>query len=115
MSKFIDAVKALATGREWRVFDPLSLKISRVDDPINQDLMVHSGREYLIGVRWEVAIKCKPEALSSAQANVMRQLREAVYGDLREHVLKLERALLEWDQRTMEKEIKALLEETFGA
>ena len=104
MSSFIEHVKAKLTGQ--RVAIPPELKI--VED-IKDCWPDTAHLQYDIGVEWKVRTHCKPEDLQSVASNVVRQLREDVYGEFRQKVLLAQRSFYERDMRTLEQHLRDLL------
>lgn len=115
MSKFLDAVTSELTGQRapkpfW--FEPLSTRLTTaLVDP-----------QYLEEIKFEVKYTmtqyCDPSLPSEAKSELMRsfmsQLREAVYGDLREHVIELQRAMYEYDHKAMYDKVNDIMREICG-
>jgi hypothetical protein len=111
MSKFIDAVTAELGYRKKHILPPLTVtKEFREDSP----MLVDSLSEYKIEVRWKVTGYCKPNELHIVQENVIRELREVVYGDFKDRIIRLERAVYERDDKVAQMEIRDILREVFG-
>ena len=111
MSKFIEAVRTYPTYRERVGYEPL--RMTCVGDNSQEIPNVNRMQEYLIGVDWRIRVSCDFKDMDRAMENVVRQLRDAVYGDMRVHLLKLQRAMFEWEQDEMRAEIDWMLKEMF--
>ena len=107
MSRFIEAVEAKLTGKEEVIYPPLKVSFTEGHGPVWPDRL----KQYEIGVRWTVYVRCDPERLDSVMTNVTRELREVVYGSFRDRIIRLERAMYEYDLETMYREVRDLLRE----
>lgn len=97
MSKFLDAVEAKITGRKTAPMWPL--------EPVSvtqnvKEIAFTLSNQYDIGVHWKVRVTCAPDDLQNMLRNVKQQLRMAIYGEFREVLLRLERALYENDRKS---------------
>lgn len=109
MSKFIDAVTAELTGNRYPVLEHMTIVQKWSDDATAfNSAMTY---EYDIGVTWKVRTHCDKAALQHVTRNVLRQLREAVYGEFRDRVLRLERAVWEHDREKILMETRDLVRE----
>ena len=111
MSKFINAIqeKLLYERRAipiTAVMTPLETSIDNISNPLYDVL-----EKYEISVNWRYTVTCLPQDLSRIKENCVRELCEAVYGDLRGNILRLERAIYEWDRPKMLEEIQKIREE----
>lgn len=111
MSKFIDAVKEQFTGNVSMIFEPLKTTLkdissTSIEDPRNM-------REYNIEVRWGSVVECEPRDLSNMLKNFIRELKEVVYGDLRNRIIDLERSLYQHDEEKMRMLMRDILREIF--
>jgi|GEM_PF-3198933 hypothetical protein len=111
MSKFIDAVRAELLHERKVCFSPMLAvkKEYKRPTPDYDDLT-----EYCISVGWVQTGFCKPEELAPMLDNVIRALREAIYGDIKQRAIKLERAIYEQDRDTILSEIRDIMREVFG-
>lgn len=112
MSKFIDAIRAEATGRRsvrGNRFSPLRFSIDAVPVPFAPE-----NTEYRIGVSWYVQICGKPEHKQYLLENAICEVRNAVYGDMMESLLRLERAIYEMNEEAMLAEIREIRKEIEG-
>ena len=109
MSKFIDQVKAeLLTGRK-SIYLPL--EVSQTFDPsINDDRL----SEYKVSVGWIVKCYCKQNEIPVMQESVIRELREAVYGDLYQRIIRLERAIYDRNDKLAQMEMRDIVKEIYG-
>lgn len=112
MSKFIDAVGAsLREGKRAtrQPFAPLKASETYITAPEFRLL-----NEYRMGVYWERSGFCDPKDLPMLRENGIKELRDAVYGDLRSRILALERAVYEQDNEAARSCIRDILSEVFG-
>lgn len=111
MSKFIDAVKAqLYPWHDRAVTGPLSaLKCDCCSTAVPHDIM----RRYEIGVEYKWVVEVHPEAVQFMKENIVRELRELVYGDFREKLLELERSIYSYEYNKSKDLIRDLFRETF--
>lgn len=109
MSKFISNVrdKFLHWQKPAPIITPLTTSIEDITTTYPYIVL----NRYEIGVDWKYIIDCLPEDLQKAKENCIRELCEAVYGDLRGNILRLERAIYEWDRDKMIEEIQKIREE----
>jgi hypothetical protein len=109
MSKFLDAVEAKLHGSRRMAMWPMEpLSVTReVTTPASYTAL----QNYEIGVHWKVRLSCDPKDLQPALKNVMRELQEAVYGEFRSRIIRLERAILEHDEQKARSEVRDLLVE----
>lgn len=99
MSRFIEALRAERTGFERPVYTPLTLKVTE----LNLDRF-RTSDEYEFKVEWKIVAHAERSLFDPLFKNVLLQLREFVYGEFRDRVLRLQQAVLEQDQE------KALME-----
>ena len=110
MSKLIDSIKGDLTGKKYPSHRLIHATIERSKDPITYDLL----NEYQITFGGKILAKCKPEARQGMLENVVRQIREEIYGDLKNRIIKLERAYYEEDNKTFMEQIRDINREIFG-
>ncbi len=109
MSAFIDKIEECLTGRNRAVFGPITTEVdTAVTDALGQI------PEYLFEVRWGRRVSCRTEDFDTVFKNVIRELREAIYGELRGRLIRLERAVYECDERAVRMEIRDIMSEVFG-
>jgi hypothetical protein len=99
MSRFIEAIRHRMTGRKFPLLEPLSVVMNRRKD--GEQLEAHDFRtadEFEYEVAWRVRVKCEQPEANLIGNSVLRELREAVYGDLRDRIIRLERAVYEQDR-----------------
>lgn len=111
MSQFIDSVKEKITGKRSPIYEPLCVDITTKDDPAK---FFRIKNEYEIEVSWRRRISCETKDIRPVIDNVVRELREAVYGDLKQQVLRLERAVYEQDREAILSETRDIVREIFG-
>jgi hypothetical protein len=113
MSKFIDAVKAEVLYG----YDKLSrqkIPALKITEEINKPLLHNIMRRYSIGVGYKWVLEVRPEDVPFMKDNIIRELRDLVYGDFREKLLKLERAVYEQEYLEAQELIRDLFRETYG-
>lgn len=111
MSQFIDAVKSeMLTGRKANFSPMLTVKKDYKETPSNFDDLT----EYRIAVEWVQTGHCKRTELAPMIDNVVRALRKAVYGDIEQRIIRLERAIYEQDRDSVLSEIRDITREIFG-
>lgn len=111
MSQFIDAVKAeLLSGRKANFFPMLVVEKEYKSNPGNYSELI----EYRIAVKWEQTGHCERTELAPMLDNAVRVLREAVYGDIKQMIIRLERAIYEQDRVAVLSEIRDITREIFG-
>lgn len=113
MSKFIDKIEAQLTGRNNAVYGPIKTELLTTEisiDSFNIDNPLIT-REYKIGVGWYQKVSCRPEDLKHVLKNVVSELTEEIYGDLRNRIIRLERAMYEYDINKMRMVIRDIIRE----
>ena len=110
MSEFIDAVKAELTGRRNVVYKPLSVSIEPIHS-IETPMML---QEYKIGVEWMVKASCDPKDIPPLIDGALRELREAIYGNIRDRINRLERAVYKQDNKAILSETRDIIKEIYG-
>jgi hypothetical protein len=110
MSKAIDAIQAEWTGKAGEFYPGLRAMIERKDI---QSQEYPEVREYKIGFDWRFLITCEPRRLEDAIKNAQGQLKEFIYGDLRDRILQLERHILDQEYMKAEDEMTEILREVF--
>jgi hypothetical protein len=70
--------------------------------------MLHS---YVISVNWTMYAECLPQNLPEVEKNIHHQLQNEIYGDLRERIYKLERAMYARDIDAMESALRDIKKE----
>lgn len=110
MSQFIDAVKMeLLSGRKAKTYPMMTVKKEHKN---------HSGyselTEYRISVEWAQTGHCEYSEMTHMLNNVVRSLRKAVYGDIEQHIIRLERAIYEQDRDAALSEMQDIMREIFG-
>ena len=99
MSEFLDHITSKLTGRKksepiW--FQPLSVFHSTEPPPVSTGFLV----EHVFQVTYTMTSFYEEGDSGSRDAimrNFMSQLREAIYGDLREHIISLDKSVHEHD------------------
>ena len=92
MSKFIDAIEAKILER--KVF-PNTYTLLDVTKEVTEISPI--GYEYRVGVTYGARITCMPNELPYAVGNIVKQLKNDIYGTLRDDCIRLERCLLNRD------------------
>ena len=110
MSKFIDDLEVILTGNRSAAYSPLGVKMENT----NKDYFTHTQLdEYVLQVIWKVIVNCEKGDLSDIKRNVISELKNYLFGDLRVKILQLERSLYEHDYKQTKKLINDILEETY--
>ena len=112
MSQFIDRVVAELISEKRlpaKSFLPLSVvsEFSQIDH-------IPVANKYRVGVRWGYNVIVENKHLDSIINNCVRELREAIYGDIKNIINRLQRAFYERDADSMEIEIRDLIREVWG-
>ena len=111
MSKFIDNIQEKWTGRRkapmW-----FPLKATAEVQPSRPHL--HNVREYEFSAEWKSVVSCEPQDVPHVLKNVKRQLQDAVYGEMRPRLLRLEQAIYDYDRETALSELHDMYTEMFG-
>jgi len=112
MSKFIDAIKAEMTGRKFAdmLIPPLlsvTEDLQRVDD-------YSTAVEYRIHVTYGCNVQCQPKDLEDAKANIIRSLREEIFGDARKKAHALHRAVYSGSRDQVFEKLDDLMKEILG-
>lgn len=63
---------------------------------------------------WRSRVACEPKDLGVAIDSVVRELRDAIYGDIRQRIIRLERAVYEQDRDAILTETRDIVREIFG-
>jgi hypothetical protein len=95
MSRFLDAIRAGRTGRRAAILEPLSCGVRKVESRLDP---FQTTEEYEFKVEWRARAFCQQQDFDGMMKNIYRELQEVVYGDLRERILRLERAIYEQDR-----------------
>lgn len=109
MSKFIDGIKAQATGIKKDINTPLQVEVRDVSLIPN----VEFTNEYEIGVKWIYKTSCKPDDLLRQVELCACELREDIYGDLRKRIIRLERMICEHNFDAAMMEMRDINKEIF--
>jgi hypothetical protein len=109
MSKFIEQVRAKLTGQRVAVMPELS--VTEMVEEVFKDTSV---LQYDIGVEWKIRTHCAPQAVPHVLDNVVRQLREEIYGQFRRRAIEIQRSAYEQDYNKMHMHIRDLLREIQG-
>ena len=111
MSRFIDHVRAKMTGQKVAVVPELAVTVDKEVLPFPDDFAL---TQYDIGVEWKSRTHCRPVDLPHVIDNVVKQLREDVYGEFRHTALEIQRAAYERNYEKMHALIRELLEQIYG-
>ena len=114
MSKFIDAVKCSLTHQAHGQMDMFRMyPLLSVDEHV-EAVPYSILLEHKIKVEWGVCVHCRPEDADACKGNVVAELRDAVYGDMRKMLRELERAFYCRDEAGVKKAIDDLQREIYG-
>jgi hypothetical protein len=107
MSKFVEAIEAQLTGRHeylpQDLKDRLHASLTKIE--IDSDTLSC----YRIGVQWGKIVRCRDEDIGNLIENLIKQLKIDLYGDIREHILAMERAFYERKEDEMRSQIHKIL------
>lgn len=94
MSEFIKHLKYGVTGRIKAAMKPFpAFEVLRDVVPTTETFQIHP--EYRFEVRYCRRLCCSPEYIEHAEKNVIAEMKEAIYGDFRQMLIKLERYVYE--------------------
>lgn len=110
MSRFIEEVKGELLRENRRAGRMFPVSCERIINPVPYQELVG----YKISVTFGRTGHCRPQDLQQATENVVRELREAVYGDIKKRILDLERAMVEHDIDKMYSAMRDINKEIFG-
>jgi len=113
MTKMIDNVKAEFTGNRKMGMGSLRSILITNDVPCPLG-MSPELKEYVAHVEWVAKFYCDPENLQPMLESIIRELREAIYGELKERIIRLERAVYEEDRDKIVMEIRDIIREIYG-
>jgi hypothetical protein len=109
MSKFIDQVQAKLTGQRVALMPELTVT-EKVEDVLHD----YSVFQYDIGVEWKVRTHCDRKDVEHVVKNVVRQLREDIYGEFRRRAIEIQRAAYEREYDKMHMLIRDMLVDING-
>ena len=107
MSRLIESIKADLTGK----------RIASKHNLIKADIEVMEPgyiTEYKIHFGGVIQVHCKPKDINLMLDNVIRQIREEIYGDIKNRIIRLERAYYMEDDKTIRSELRDINKEIFG-
>jgi hypothetical protein len=109
VSKLIDQVQAKLTGQRVALMPELTVteKVEDVFDNL-------SVLQYDIGVEWKIRTHCDRKDVPHVLKNVVRQLREEIYGEFRRRALEIQRAAYEREYEKMHMLIRDMLVDING-
>ena len=108
MSKFIDAIREQWHGIIKPVKGPISASVSPKQH--NAGMV----REYEIEVVWRRVVYVEPRHIQPMIDNCVGELREDIYGEIKNRIFRLERAIYEQDHDTAISEMRDIKREIFG-
>ena len=110
MSRFTDRVKAILMHplKEKNVFPPLEIIMEEGEIDFPDRL-----KKYKIGVGFWIETYCSEEDLRPMTENVIREIKEIIYGDVRERFIQLERTIYNQDMQKTRIEVRDLMKEIF--
>jgi hypothetical protein len=108
----MEAIRHKLTGKKHAILEPLSVAMERIEPGSFGNLQ--ATEEYEFKVLWRVIASCERQDFYAMQNNVVRELREAIYGQFRERVLMLERAIYEHDREKVLMHTRDLIREVEG-
>jgi hypothetical protein len=113
MSKFIDKIHAQMTGRKKKVASPIDVSFDKINSPIKGSLSFSLVNEYIVGVEWNRKIACESKDLPAIIDNCVRELKEEIYGDIKNRINRLERNLYEKNYNKAMSEMRDIIREIF--
>lgn len=84
------------------------LSFDKITDQFNPTI-----DEYKIGLFWGISGACSEKDLPAMIKNCSRTLKEEIYGDFKERLLKLEHHVYRGDHDDAAEEIRSILSEVF--
>ncbi len=110
MSKITDGIKAKLTGKR-KVILPKTMAVEK-NIRVTHDRFSY---EYRVGIEWGFkAFLDNTIHVDAVIDNCARQFREDMYGDIRNRILALERAVLEDDRDMALTQMRDIMREIFG-
>ena len=73
-----------------------------------------SGNRYKIQTTWSMSTDIEPCYLNAAMENFKRELKEAIYGDIKHRIQRLEIAVLEENREKTLMEMRDIIREIFN-
>ena len=113
MSKFIDYIEMRLMGRKFApaYFLPICTDPLTAEHAVKENGGFSILHEHRISIHWKMNYTCQPEASGHAMKNALRQLREDIYGEMRHHLLEIERGIINHDIATMQSGIDKAMKE----
>jgi hypothetical protein len=109
MSSFIDAIIMQLTGNV-KIGYKTPLKVG-VEIETNLKTLLN---EYNINVTWNRKCFCEKHDIEDLFKNVIRELRNNIYGDLYQKIMRLERYIYTQEDVKAKMEIRDIVHEIFG-
>ncbi len=113
MSKLLDYIEGKWTGKHVLpdpTFEHIDATLRMEPNPIPYSLL----REYVFETKFVIRTQCDKRDFKPMTKNVIEQARQMIYGEFRNRLFELERALYERDIRKMESAIRDLKTLTMG-
>jgi len=107
MSRLIESIRADLSGRRFASEHHLI----RADIEVIEPGYI---TEYKIHFGGAIQVHCKSKDINLMLDNVIRQIREEIYGDIKNRIIRLERAYYMEDDKTVRSELRDINREIFG-
>lgn len=112
MSKFIEHLEASLMGHRRVV--PEALRFFDIGKEVcPADMFCQTEDRYRYHVHFEMQVYCKPEHEQHHTKNVVREMKEVIYGELRSRLLALERAVYDRSEEDCGSIIRDIMREVF--
>ena len=113
MSKFIEKIEHRATEQVKAEYSRLKYK-----DSLNVDVVKTFDEhkrlyEYDFSVKFGKKMYCRTQDINVMYDNIIHELKEEIYGDIRNRILRLERAIYGQDNDRALMEIRGIIQEVF--
>lgn len=105
----IDAIRVELTGRKSYLKEDFDITFDSRPTRDHHPTL----NEYKIGVEWGFSTTCKERHLPAMIKNCSRMFKDAIYGDFKDRLLKLERLVYEGKREESIKEIVSILSEIY--
>ena len=112
MSKVIDNIRGDLTGK--RFASTYGRLIGATIDADYKKLSSQELVEYEIIFGGKIITKCRTEDRYNMLNNVVRQIREELYGDIKNRIINLERAFYEENYQEVQSQLRDIMKEIFG-
>lgn len=112
--KIMDMVKAKLTGKKRWESTPLEYNNFKIDTTIKKSAHTPELLEYTIGFEWAKRVFCKEKDLDHITKNIIIQINDDLYGELRKSLLELELFIHSSDLQEARKKVAQIYNDTFN-